>query len=101
MTQFVSLSSNAQALVIRYVNSSRAKSPFDSNIFKKLLISVYAHTENADVSLLAILEKYMIDLADYYTSQEINILVAEFSSLAIYCHQYDEIFYKSSDYLKK
>lgn len=101
MTQFVSLSSNVQALVNRYANRSRAKSPFDSNIFKKLLISVYAHTENADVSLLAILEKYMIDLADYYTSQEIDILVAEFSSLAIYCHQYDEIFYTQSDYLKK
>lgn len=101
MIQFVSLSSNVQALVNRYANRSRAKSPFDSNIFKKLLISVYAHTENADVSLLAILEKYMIDLADYYTSQEINILVAEFSSLAIYCHQYDEIFYTQSDYLKK
>lgn len=100
MIQFVSLSSNAQALVNRYANRSRAKSPFDSNIFKKLLISVYAHTENADVSLLAILEKYMIDLADYYTSQEIDILVAEFSSLAIYCHQYDGIFYNSSDYLK-
>lgn len=100
MIQFVSLSSNAQALVNRYVNLSRAKSPFDINIFKKLLISVYAHTENADVSLLSILEKYMIDLADYYTGQEINTLVAEFSSLAIYCHQYDGIFYNSSDYLK-
>lgn len=100
MIQFVSLSSNVQALVNRYANRSRAKSPFDSNIFKKLLISVYAHTGNADVSLLAILEKYMIDLADYYTSQEINTLVAEFSSLAIYCHQYDGIFYNSSDYLK-
>ena len=100
MIQFVSLSSNAQALVNRYVNLSRAKSPFDINIFKKLLISVYAHTENADVSLLSILEKYMIDLADYYTGQEINTLVAEISNLAIYCHQYDEFFYNSSDYLK-
>ena len=57
MLQFVSLSSKAQTLVTHYVNLSRAKSPFDDNILKKLLISVYSRTANADTELLHILEK--------------------------------------------
>ena len=44
MTQFVTLSDKAQTLVNNYVNGSISKSPFDSNIFKKLLVSVYTHT---------------------------------------------------------
>lgn len=101
MTQFVSLSSEAQVLVNNYVNRSIAQSPFDSNIRKKLLISVYAHTNNADTVLLSILEKYIIDLADYYTSQELSVLISEFSTLAIYCHMHDDVFYSTSNYQKE
>lgn len=93
MTQFISLSSKAQTLVNHYVNCSRIKSPFDSNILKKLLVSVYSHTADADTKLLHILEKYLIDLGDYYTDDDINILLSEYSVLAMYCHQHDDIFY--------
>lgn len=93
MTQFVSLSSKVQTLVNHYVNLSRAKSPFDDNILKKLLISVYSRTADADTELLHILEKYLIDLGDYYTDDDINILLSEYSALAMYCHQHDDIFY--------
>lgn len=101
MLQFVSLSSKAQTLVNHYVNLSRAKSPFDDNILKKLLISVYSRTANADTELLHILEKYLIDLGDYYTDDEIDILLSEYSALAMYCHQHDDIFYSSSGNRRK
>ena len=97
MTQFVSLSSKAQALVNDYVNRSRAKSLFDSNILKKLSISVYSRAANADVELLQILNRYIIDLANYYTDEEIDVLLAEYPALAMYCHQHDDIFYNSSN----
>lgn len=96
MTQFATLSDKAQALVNNYVNSSIAKSPFDSSILKKLLISVYRHTTSVDEELLSILEKYVVDLTDYYTDEDIQVLLKEYSALAIYCHQHDEIFYSSS-----
>lgn len=92
MTQFVTLSDKAQALVNNYMNSSIAKNPFDSNILKKLLISVYKYTASADVALLSVLEKYVIDLSDYYTDEDIQVLLTEYSALAIYCHQHDDVF---------
>lgn len=97
MTQFVTLSDKAQALVNNYMNSSIAKNPFDSNILKKLLISVYKYTASADVALLSVLEKYVIDLSDYYTDEDIQVLLTEYSALAIYCHQHDDVFYRSSN----
>lgn len=97
MTQFVTLSDKAQALVNNYVNSSISKSPFDSNIFKKLLVSVYARKSKADSELLHVLNRYIIDLSAYYTSEELDVLIAEFSALAIYCHQHDDVFYNSSN----
>ena len=72
MTQFVTLSDKAQTLVNNYVNGSISKSPFDSNIFKKLLVSVYTHTSKADSELLRILNRYIIDLSAYYTSEELD-----------------------------
>ena len=96
MTQFVTLSDKAQDLVNNYVNNSIAKSPFDSNILKKLLISVYRYTASVDVALLSILEKYVVDITDYYTDEDIQVFLKEYSALAIYCHQHDEIFYSSS-----
>ena len=97
MTQFVTLSDKAQTLVNNYVNGSISKSPFDSNIFKKLLVSVYTHTSKADSELLRILNRYIIDLSAYYTSEELDVLITEFSALAIYCHQHDDVFYNSSN----
>lgn len=97
MTQFITLSDKAQALVNSYVNSSSAKSPFDSNILKKLLVSVYSYTVNVDITLLSILEKYVVDLADYYTDDDIQVLLKEYSALVIYCHQHDGAFNSSSN----
>ena len=97
MTQFVSLSSKAQTLVYNYVNRSRAKRPFDSNVLKKLSISVYSRSAKADVELLQILYRYIVDLADYFTDEDIDVLLAEYPALAIYCHQHDDIFYNSSN----
>ena len=93
MTQFVTLSDKAQTLVNNYVNGSISKSPFDSNIFKKLLVSVYTHTSKVFTELLRILNRYIIDLSAYYTSEELDVLITEFSALAIYCHQHDDVFY--------
>lgn len=96
MTQFVSLSSKAKSIVNKYVNDSIAKSPFESYILKRLLVSVYGCTANADNGLLQILSRYTIDLSVYFTNEEISCLIAEFSPLAIYCHQHDDVFYASS-----
>lgn len=65
------------------------------------MISVYSRTANADTELLHILEKYLIDLGDYYTDDEIDILLSEYSALAMYCHQHDDIFYSSSGNRRK
>lgn len=97
MTQFVSLSFKAQVLVDKYVKESIAKSPFDSNVLKRLLVSVYGHISNADTELLSILNRYMIDLSVYYSDEEVNTLITEFPALAVYCHQHDEVFYNSSN----
>lgn len=97
MTQSVSLSTKAQSLVYNYVNCVRAQSPFDSNILKKLSISVYSRSAEADVELLQILNRYIVDLADYYTDEDIDVLLAEYPALVIYCHQHDDMFYNSSN----
>lgn len=97
MTQFDSLSTEVQTLINKYVNGSIARSPFDSHILKKLLVSVYAETANADSELIQILKSYIIDLSEYYTRDDVDVLIAEFPSLAVYCHQHDDVFYDTSN----
>lgn len=55
---------------------------------------------HAEKELLDILREYIIDLSVHFSDKEISTLVAEFPSLAIYCHQHDDIFYNSSDDIK-
>ena len=96
MTQCVSLSSKVLSLVHDYVNRCHVNSPFGSSILKKLLISVYSRTVGADAELIKILSNYIVDLSDFYTEQDIDALIEEYPSLALYCHQHDGIFYNTS-----
>ena len=89
MTQFATLSKEAQNIVNNFIAASRAKS-FLSEAHKQIMVSLYGEMPNADKEVLDVLSHYRIHLDDYFSKSELQTLMTEYSAVINYCYNYGD-----------
>ena len=87
MTQFATLSTEAQNIVNNFIAASRAKN-FLTEAHKQIMVSLYGEMPNADKEVLNVLSHYQIHLDDYFSKSEIQTLMDEYSAVINYCYKY-------------
>ena len=75
--------------IIKKFNSVRFKENFLANRSRELMASLYALVPNANDEVLELLRKdsYILDLFQYLTNEEIDILCSEYSTVIHYCYE--------------
>ena len=87
MTQFATLSKEAQNIVNKFIAKSRAKS-FLTEGHKQIMVSLYKEMPDADKEVLDVLSQYQIHLDNYFSNSEIQTLTTEYSAVINYCCKY-------------
>lgn len=89
MTQFATLSTEAQNIVNNFIATSHAKS-FLTEAHKQIMVSLYEIMPNADKYVLKVLSRYLIHLDDYFRKSEIQTMTEEYTAVINYCFQYSD-----------
>ena len=84
MTQFATLSTEAQNIVRNFYNAVRSKEAF-SEPKKILMVSLYETCGNPDEKVLHILKDFRYDLSNYLQDGELLRLQAEYENVIRYC----------------
>ena len=89
MTQFTTLSVEAQNVITNFCESVRRKGMFD---YPSLMLgaSLYAMRSDAKPNVVEKLDEYILDLNAYLADNEIETLQAEYNSVITTCFYYDD-----------
>ncbi len=84
MTQFATLSTEAQNIVRNFYNAVRSKEAF-SEPKKILMVSLYETCGNSNEKVLQILKDFRYDLSNYLQEGDLLRLRAEYANVVRYC----------------
>ncbi len=84
MTQFTTLSTEAQSIVSNFYNDIRSKDAF-SEPNKILMVSLYETSRNPQKEVLHILKDFRVNLSNYMQEDELLLLQAEYDNVIRYC----------------
>ncbi len=93
MVQTSILSSNAKNIIGNYYKAVTDKNRFADNVYKRLLVSLYAVREDANNSVVVALHDYCFDLSKYFTEEEVLSLQNEYKSVAWYCYENGDMYF--------
>lgn len=92
MSQNNSLSAKAQNIVDNFINKNwgkRHNNPISqTDVMKHVIITLYAQMPKAKAEKIAPFKDCIFDLHDYFTQEEITILLGECSQVIKYCFDY-------------
>lgn len=84
MTQFTTLSTEAQSIVRNFYNTIRSKEAF-SEPNKILMVSLYETSRNPQKEVLHILKDFRVNLSNYMQEGELLLLQAEYDNVIRFC----------------
>lgn len=98
MSQNNTLSAKAQNIVDNFIknNSSRSKVS-KTDVMKHFITTLYAQTPNAKAKLIKPFKECIFHLHDYFTQEEIDVLIAESRQVIKYCFDNSEKTYSLYD----
>ena len=91
MKHFSALSPQLKALVDKYVDTPKTKQE-SGHTHMKLAVSLYAQSDGADDKVVRELSNYIFNLREYFSEEEIHLLLANFSRIAIHCYEQDAVY---------
>lgn len=98
MSQNNTISVKAKNIVDNFINENRFYSKIsNTDVMKHFIITLYAQLPNAKPELVAPFEDCIFHLNDYFTQEEIDVLIAEHSQVIRYCFDNSDSTYSVYD----
>lgn len=86
MSQNNTLSAKAQEIVDNFINKNRFHSKIsNTDVMKHFIITLYAQSPKAKPELIEPFKDCIFHLHDYFTQEEIDVLIAEYRQVIKYC----------------
>lgn len=98
MSQNNTISVKAKNIVDNFINENRFYSKIsNTDVMKHFIITLYAQLPNAKPELVEPFEDCIFHLNDYFTQEEIDVLIAEHCQVIRYCFDYSNSTYSVYD----
>lgn len=93
MSQNNTLSAKAQNIVDNFINENwgQENSISKTDVMKHVIITIYAQMPNAKDELIQPFKEFIFNLNDYFTQEEINIILKESKAVIMYCYKYADV----------
>lgn len=100
MPQNNTLSGKAQNIVDNFIKNNKYKLGFGKrasismmDAMKHVIVSLYAQKPDAKPDLVEPFKDCIFDLRDFFTQEEVDILMSECGQVILYCYEHDEEMY--------
>lgn len=106
MSQNVTLSAKAKKIVDNFINKNhynrKENSISRTDVMKHVIVTLYAQMPTAKAELIAPFKDCIFDLHEYFTQEEIDIILKETKGVIKYCYEFSDVmshinFYEDSE----
>lgn len=97
MSQNITISANAKNIVDNFINenrycNNRQSCPISkTDVMKHVIVTLYSQMPNAKSELIEPFKDCIFDLHDYFTQDEIDVILAEAKAVIMYCHKFADV----------
>ncbi len=106
MSQNVTLSAKAKKIVDNFINKNhynrKENSISRTDVMKHVIVTLYAQMPTAKAELIAPFKDCIFDLHEYFTQEDIDIILKETKEVIKYCYKFSDVmshinFYEDSE----
>ncbi len=87
------LSAKAKNIVDKFINkyNTRSNSISKTDVMKHVIVTLYSQMPDAKAELVEPFKDSVFDLHDYFTQEEIDVILAEAKAIIMYCHKFSDV----------